>query len=243
MPPSHPLSAFHYPPVAEVANGAAMPWRRAAALFAGLHLAVALVLLYAPEPAAVRTQAGEVVMVSVDAAIDGGRPDRLPPPREPLPPTTVPPATTAAELPPPLPAMETGNIAPPEAAVAATPTTSASAPADTTAAAAPPAAAGADKAVADSYFSQLKRWLDQNKRYPVAAKKQKQQGVAVVTFTIDRRGQLLSSRIHRSSGHAVLDEAALALLARAAPMPRLPEGMTMPTLTLTLPIDYSLITQ
>lgn len=94
-----------------------------------------------------------------------------------------------------------------------------------------------------SYFSQLNGWLNRHKRYPAAAKKAKQQGVVIVNFTIDRRGALLSSRIERSSGQALLDDAALALLQRAAPMPRIPDSMGLQTLTVSLPIDYSLITR
>lgn len=256
MPTRQPPSAFHYPPTAAVAGGAALPWLRTGALFAGLHLLLIAGALYSVAMPEMRTLAGQVVMVSLDAGTDGGRPESIPPTVAPTPlaeASPPPPAAAATQpLPPP---VEDGNTAAPEIPVAATAvasTTASESPATNTAAAALPVAAtpgasaaagGADKAVADNYFGQLKRWLDQNKRYPVAAKKQKQQGVAVVTFTIDRRGQLLSSRIQRSSGHAALDEAALALLARAAPMPRLPDAMTMQTLTLTLPIDYSLITQ
>jgi TonB family protein len=37
-------------------------------------------------------------------------------------------------------------------------------------------------------------------------------GFVTVEFTLDRRGQVLSSRVMHSSGSAVLDEEAIALL-------------------------------
>lgn len=92
------------------------------------------------------------------------------------------------------------------------------------------------------YFGQISAWIDANKDYPTEVKKKRQQGTVVVRFTIGRDGQLLASTIKQSSGHVLLDQAALETLARAAPFPPIPEFLGRETLSIAVPIDYALIT-
>ncbi|MGD0633764.1 MAG: TonB family protein [Beijerinckiaceae bacterium] len=63
-------------------------------------------------------------------------------------------------------------------------------------------------------------------------------GTVEIAFTIDRKGNLLSRRIARSSGSSRLDQAALGLLNRAAPFPVPPDGMTDAALSFTVPIVF-----
>jgi protein TonB len=93
------------------------------------------------------------------------------------------------------------------------------------------------------YFGKLKIWLNAHKTYPAALKKAKAQGTVVLTFTISRSGELLSSRIVTGSGQPGLDQAALDMLQRSSPMPPLPDELGLDTLTLTIPVEYSLITR
>lgn len=91
------------------------------------------------------------------------------------------------------------------------------------------------------YFSQISAWIDANKDYPGEVKKRKQQGTVTVRFSINRDGELLNASIRKSSGHALLDQAALATLSRANPFPPIPAFMNRQTLSIVVPIDYSLI--
>lgn len=91
------------------------------------------------------------------------------------------------------------------------------------------------------YFSLLIAWLNQHKDYPPSVKKKKQQGTVVLAFSIDRSGTVLTSRVQESSGYPLLDQAALDMLARANPLPAMPDSMPRQRLRLAVPIEYSLI--
>jgi len=93
-----------------------------------------------------------------------------------------------------------------------------------------------------SYFAELMAWLDQHKDYPAALKKQKQQGVVVLTFSINKNGEVLTAKIQKSSGFPILDQAALDMLAKAEPVPAIPDSMNRDRLLLSIPIEYSLTT-
>jgi protein TonB len=82
--------------------------------------------------------------------------------------------------------------------------------------------------------------LQQAKRYPTGAEGRREQGVATLSFSVDRNGRVLSRDIARSSGFASLDQEALALVRRAEPLPPFPPAMTQAVVHLTVPIRFSL---
>jgi len=96
------------------------------------------------------------------------------------------------------------------------------------------------KAAQDDWYALLSAHLNRNKRYPREAKKAELQGTPVVRFAVDRRGRVSDVAIATSSGHAMLDEATLDLMRRVSPLPAMPRSMTRESVTITLPIDYSL---
>ena len=83
-------------------------------------------------------------------------------------------------------------------------------------------------------------WLAQHRQYPRAARRSGAEGTVWVRFVLDRGGTLQGSELLESSGHAVLDRAALDLLQRAAPFPALPANLAMDEIELVLPIEYDL---
>lgn len=92
------------------------------------------------------------------------------------------------------------------------------------------------------YFALISAHLNRRKTYPVEARQARQQGVVTVRFTVDRSGNVSGVSIKRGSGHAILDSATLALVQRVAPLPRMPAAMQRDSVSLSLPIDYSLRT-
>jgi protein TonB len=79
--------------------------------------------------------------------------------------------------------------------------------------------------------------LARYKSYPAQANSA--EGVVSLAFTVDRKGNVVSSRIEKTSGSTVLDAEALALLARAAPLPAPPPEVADADLTFVLPIRFA----
>jgi len=92
----------------------------------------------------------------------------------------------------------------------------------------------------DDYLERLRRWLNKYKRYPDQAKKDKQQGQLIVSFTILRDGTVTNPRIERSSGFPLLDDAALGMLRDASPVPPLPPSYRAASATIDLPVEFEL---
>jgi periplasmic protein TonB len=110
-------------------------------------------------------------------------------------------------------------------------------PSNAAAAPAPGLSAIAAKAQA-TWYKSLAAHINRYKRYPAKARDHKMEGVVSVEFTLDRSGQILTSRVTASSGSAVLDEEAVALLRRAAPLPSPPEEVPPEGISLVLPIHF-----
>jgi TonB family protein len=98
-----------------------------------------------------------------------------------------------------------------------------------------------------SSYASVQQWkaqivslLERNKQYPVGAQSKGEQGVVQVFFSLDRLGQVIASRIVRSSGSLALDAEVQALLWRAQPFPEPPEELAGNQVDLTVPIRFSL---
>ena len=78
--------------------------------------------------------------------------------------------------------------------------------------------------------------FNKHKRYP--ENRAAQRILVEVTFEIDRLGRLLSSRVSKTSGDAAFDEAALAMLKRADPLPPPPPEVADNGLSFTRGVDF-----
>jgi protein TonB len=99
---------------------------------------------------------------------------------------------------------------------------------------------GGAPAVEASWQTSLLRQLQRVKRYPAAAQSRNEQGVVLLSFSLDRDGHVLAHSIARSSGYADLDSEVMAMIMRAEPLPPFPASMTQPRIDLTVPIRFSL---
>lgn len=93
---------------------------------------------------------------------------------------------------------------------------------------------------AEKYETVMLRHINAALRYPVVARQRRQQGTVYVRFVVDRRGNVLSSQVERSSRFQALDEEGLALLARATPLPAPPADVAGDQIQLVVPIVFSL---
>ncbi|MFL4558141.1 energy transducer TonB [Yersinia kristensenii] len=92
-----------------------------------------------------------------------------------------------------------------------------------------------------NWKSRLQGHLAGFKRYPLSAKKQRQQGTASIRFVVNTEGYVLSAKLIKSSGIAALDQESLAMIKRAQPLPQPPaELLSNGQVTLTMPIGFEL---
>ncbi len=203
-----------------VASGALWWSGRAGDADAGEGLE-AMVVELAPEPTAPPAPPSELPPGPEQQA-QQPRPAAQPAPRPPEPLPELPPAPVAvaeASLPEPRP---DDRQAPDEAAQAAVDISRAPPEVqarDADAYAAPLDASGTSAAAVATWQGMLLAHLEKHRRYPRAAERARQEGVAYVRFTVDRQGRVSGARIGRSSGHPLLDEETLATLRRADPLP------------------------
>lgn len=99
---------------------------------------------------------------------------------------------------------------------------------------------GGNPAARQSYLAEVLAQIARHKRYPREARHDGVTGVVSVTFTILANGTVDTEQVSGSSGDHRLDQAALAMLSRASPFPPIPRNLGMPTLELTLPVEFSL---
>lgn len=92
----------------------------------------------------------------------------------------------------------------------------------------------------DDYLNRVRRWIAKYKKYPPEAMKRKQEGTVLIAFTLARDGTVLSVDIERSSGVPVIDQAVFDMMRRASPVPPVPPNYPGATLSIALPIRYSI---
>lgn len=167
-----------------------------------------------------------------------------PPSPVPLPPVAVPkkikPAPTRPRHPdsppvvkavsPPVPAQSPADTAPPASdAPPSTLTASAAKGAPSVRHASPTPA---------SWQSEVLARLEHVKRYPAEAQSEHQEGTAMLRFSMDRAGHVLSAVLVHRTGYTLLDDETLSLVRRADPLPPPPESIKGSVLTLTVPIEF-----
>ncbi len=184
-----------------------------------------------------------------------------PAPETPAAPPPSVPEKAINELPPPTPATQAKSEPRPEPEQAATTTQipesapipepspptskeqapeSISAPTQTAALAAPtPSAMVARKPDYGWLAATLLPRIESLKQYPAEARLKRLEGRVIVRIVIQDDGQILSATIAKSSGHDLLDQAALETLQKSSPI-MLTQPLEKSSVTLQIPINYQL---
>jgi periplasmic protein TonB len=101
-------------------------------------------------------------------------------------------------------------------------------------------AKGGAPQIVSSWQSSVVKHLQRYKRYPSEALSQSEEGVVLLSFSLDRNGHVLAHHIARSSGYADLDNEVMDMIRRAEPLPAFPANMPQAQLDLTVPISFSM---
>ena len=86
----------------------------------------------------------------------------------------------------------------------------------------------------------LEAHLQKFQKYPRSAQRRNVEGTTWIRFRMDRAGKVLSYTVERTSEHEVLDEAALAMIERAQPLPRLPDNVPGDSIELIIPANFNI---
>jgi protein TonB len=214
-------------------------WTLSALLVVAIHVgAIAAGMNWSTTPDVLGT-ASEPIMLDLESAPPTPEPQQLdlapgPQMQEAEPPTPV---QEKAEVvaPPEKPKPEPKPIVKPKPKPIERPKKPTEAPAPRTTAT--PQAAQAARA---NYNGILSAHLQRYKQYPSGAKAAGEQGVAMLSFTVSRNGQVLGARLAKSSGSAALDNETMSMIRRAQPLPSFPPEMTQSSLSFTVPVRFFL---
>ena len=99
---------------------------------------------------------------------------------------------------------------------------------------------GARNGPGDDYLEAVRRWVTRYKKYPEQAVKEKQEGVVQLGFKFTRDGMVTDAWVEKSSGFPALDQAALAMIRAASPIPKVPDRYQGDTLTLVMPENFKI---
>jgi TonB family protein len=99
-----------------------------------------------------------------------------------------------------------------------------------------PGADASARAAKLSWQKALMAHLNRSKRYPAGAPRRSVE--VSIAFTLDQHGRVVNSNVKRSSGDQAFDDAALAMMKRADPVPAPPQVMGNQSLSFDVPVIF-----
>jgi periplasmic protein TonB len=96
------------------------------------------------------------------------------------------------------------------------------------------------QALLKAYLEEIAMQLHKTKSYPRNARRKGWEGTVVIKLHLLPAGELEQAELAQSSGYQTLDDAALKAVQKAQPFPEFPEGVSAPSLTVNLPIQFIL---
>jgi periplasmic protein TonB len=91
-----------------------------------------------------------------------------------------------------------------------------------------------------AYLARLRELIARQKAYPVTARRGNLQGTVRIRCVLARSGEVITVAINGSSGHEILDNAALRAVWEAGRFPEVPAGITGATFAFEVPVVFRL---
>lgn len=90
------------------------------------------------------------------------------------------------------------------------------------------------------YTDMIRQRILSNLAYPFAARKSGIEGRVYIRFSIDRKGNLISFEICKSSGYSILDDASLKAIRLSNPFPPIPDKVNKDKITFLQALAFTL---
>ncbi len=94
--------------------------------------------------------------------------------------------------------------------------------------------------ILQKFLSTVRKRIESEKKYPIAAQKAEIEGYTTIRMTIMKDGRLEKAEVAKSSGHEILDRAALQSVRDAEPFPPIPEEVKMSNLEVSIRLVFTL---
>ena len=96
------------------------------------------------------------------------------------------------------------------------------------------------KKIWGEYTNSIQSNIAKAKTYPSTARDENRQGKAYVSFKLSKDGRVMNFSIENSSGHNILDQAAIQAIKDGAPYPPIPDELDKQYASLKIPISFIL---
>lgn len=93
---------------------------------------------------------------------------------------------------------------------------------------------------AEMYVREVQRQIIKNVTYPAEAQRSNLSGEVVLSLHLLSNGQLIGVTVNQSSGHNLLDKAAIYTVKRLAPYPAFPKSLFLKEIWVEVPIAYQM---
>ncbi|MCB9981497.1 MAG: energy transducer TonB [Rhodospirillales bacterium] len=90
------------------------------------------------------------------------------------------------------------------------------------------------------YQDKVRAAIESQRVYPRAARRRKLEGRAVIQIHISRSGTITESHFIKTTGHHILDQAALNMIKAASPLPTIPPSLGKSSISMNIPIGFKL---
>ena len=94
--------------------------------------------------------------------------------------------------------------------------------------------------ILQKFLSTVRKRIESKKKYPIAAQKAEIEGYTTIKMTILKDGRLEKAEITKSSGHEILDNAALQSVRNAEPFPPIPEEAKLGNVEVSIRLVFTL---